>query len=534
MSLEGKFRLSLIVLALAALLFSGPPSDAAAAGGVLKVAMGMNPMRLDPPNATGASDMIINSHIFERLLEVRYDEATKTRRFIPVLAERWEPSADKKSWTFHLRRGVKFHDGTPFNAAAVKFNIERMITQKMLMSREYQLFLTGAEVVDEYTVRLNCKLVVAPFLDMLQQSYLAMVSPAAVAKYGQDVVKNPVGTGPYRFQEWIPGQKLVLVANKEYWGLKPKLEGIEFRFVPDDMARANMLQTGEVDVAYNLPVPVLDKLAADKNIEVVSYPTAELLLMMLNNQVVPTNDPLVRKAIKLAIDRRGIVASILKGHAEPATSPVSRFTWGHEEVDPLTFDPKQAAELLKKAGWVDSDGDGVREKDGQKLSLTIRTPSGRYPMDAVVAEAIQNQLKGVGFEAKVVLMEFGAFIQAIYRPVDKATGDAFIVSWSSRSDAWYALHKTFHSQLWIPAGSNAAFYKNPEVDRLLNAAMVEPDLKKRFAMYHKVQEYYQKDVPVIGLWYLNSIVGMRKNVHGVTTLPIPVADQFGVKEAWLD
>ncbi|MBW1711758.1 MAG: hypothetical protein JRJ59_01235 [Deltaproteobacteria bacterium] len=533
MSLGRKLHWSLVGLALLALFFSGS-SPAAAGGGVLKVAIGMNPSRLDPPNATGAPDMIIDSHIFERLLEVRWDEAAKSRKFVPALAQKWEASPDGKTWTFHLRQGVKFHDGTPFNAEAVKFNIERMLNQKMLMSREYQLFLAGAEVVDEYTVRLNCRLAVAPFLDMIEQSYLAMVSPAAVAKYGKEVVKNPVGTGPYRFKQWTPGQKVVLEANPDYWGGRPKMDSLEFVFVPDDMARANMLQTGEVDVAYNPPIPMLDKLAADKNLEVFSYPTAELLLMSLNNQVLPTKEVKVRQAIKLAIDRRGIVKSILKGNAEVCTSPVSVFSWGHKAVDPVKFDPQKAAALLEAAGWVDTNQDGVREKDGQNLALTIRAPSGRNPMDTVVAEAIQNQLKDIGFQAKVELMEFGAFIGAIYRPVDKATGDAFIVSWSSRSDAWYALHKTLHSGLWIPAGSNAAFYKNETVDQLLDGAMVELDPAKRQAMYEKVQRIYDLEVPMIGLWYLNSIVGQRKGVHGVTRQPIPVADQFGVKAAWKD
>jgi len=503
--------------------------------GVMKVAIGMNPIRLDPPNATGASDMIINSHIFERLVQVQFNDKTKSRDYVPVLAERWQASPDKKVWTFFLRKGVKFHDGTPFNAEAVKVNVERLIgPQPQMMSKDYMMLLARVEVVDEYTVRFHCKVAAAPFLDLIEQSYLAMISPAALQKYGKEIHQHPVGTGPYKFTEWLVGQKIVMSANKEYWKGPPKLDGIEILFVPDDMARVNFLQTGEVHVAYNLPIPLIDKLKEGDKIKVVSYPTAELLYLILNCQAPPTNDVRVRQAIKLAIDRKGIVKSILRGNALIGDSQVSEFTFGRYSADPVVYNPKEARRLLSEAGWVDSDRDGILEKDGRKLTLNIRSPSGRYPMDQTVVEAIQTQLRDVGFEAKVILMEFGAFIGAIYRPVDKATGDTFMVSWSSRSDAWFALHKTAHSSMWMPAGSNANYYKNEEVDSLLDKAFIELNPDKRWGLYKQVQLILNRDTPSLPLWFMNSIVGFRKNVHGVTMMPIPVSDQFNAKDAWLE
>ena len=503
--------------------------------GVLKVAIGMNPIRLDPPNATGASDMIINSHIFERLVQVRFNDRTKSRDYIPVLAERWQASSDKKVWTFFLRKGVKFHDGSPFNAEAVKVNVERLIgPQPQMMSKDYMMLLDRVEVVNEYTIRFHCKVAAAPFLDLIEQSYLAMVSPAALQKYGKEIHQHPVGTGPYKFMEWVVGQKIVMSANKEYWKGPPKLDGIEILFVPDDLARVNMLQTGEVHVAYNLPIPLIDKLREGDKIKVTSYPTAELLYLILNCQATPTNDVRVRQAIRLAIDRRGIVKSILRDNALIGDSQVSEFTFGRYSADPVLYDPKGVGKLLSEAGWIDSDGDGIREKGGKKLTFNIRSPSGRYPMDQTVVEAIQTQLRGVGFDAKVILMEFGAFIGSIYRPVDKATGDSFMVSWSSRSDAWFALHKTSHSSMWMPAGSNANYYKNEEVDSLLDRAFVEMNPDKRWDLYKQVQIILHRDATSLPLWFMNSIVGFRKNVHGVTTMPIPVSDQFTVKDAWLE
>ena len=242
----------------------------------------------------------------------------------------------------------------------------------------------------------------------------------------------------------------------------------------------------------------------------------------------------MRQAIKLAIDRRSIVKSILRGNALIGDSQVSEFTFGRYSADPVLYDPKAAEKLLTEAGWVDSDGDGIREKGGKKLTFNIRSPSGRYPMDQTVVEAIQTQLRSVGFDAKVILMEFGAFIGSIYRPVDKATGDSFMVSWSSRSDAWSALHKTSHSSMWMPAGSNANYYKNEEVDSLLDNAFVEMNPDKRWGLYKQVQIILHRDAPSLPLWFMNSIVGFRKNVHGVTMMPIPVSDQFTVKDAWIE
>jgi ABC-type transport system substrate-binding protein len=522
------------ILALFFMVWSTLPA-LAKDGGVLKLAIGMNPIRLDPPNATGASDMIINAHIFERLVHVQFNEKTRSRDFIPVLAERWQVSPDKKVWTFFLRKEVKFHDGTPFNAEAVKFNVERLIgPQPQLMSRDYMMLLDRVEVVNDYTIRFYCKTAVAPFLDMIEQSYLGMVSPAAVQKYGKEIHQHPVGTGPFKFTEWAVGQKIVLSANKEYWKGSPKLDGLEILFVPDDMARVNMLQTGEVDVAYNLPIPLINKLKEGDKIKVVSYPTAELLFLTMNCQAIPTNDVRVRQAIKMAIDRRGIVKSILRENAQVGDSQVSEFTFGRYSADPVAYDPQAAKKLLTEAGWVDSDKDGIREKEGKKLTLNIRSPSGRYPMDQTVVEAIQTQLRDVGFDTKVILMEFGAFIGAIYRPVDKATGDAFMVSWSSRSDAWFALHKTSHSSMWMPVGSNATYYKNEEVDSLLDRAFIEMNPDKRWGLYRQVQIILNRDVTSLPLWFMNSIVGFRKNVHGVTTIPIPVSDQFNVKDAWFE
>jgi peptide/nickel transport system substrate-binding protein len=296
-----------------------------------------------------------------------------------------------------------------------------------------------------------------------------------------------------------------------------------------------MLQAGEIDVVYNVPVPDHARLQKSGKFDVISWPTATILRLMLNAQKSPTNELKVRQAIKLAIDRPGIIESVLGGNAKESKSGVAPYSWGYYPAAEVIYDPEKAKSLLEEAGWVDSNGDGVREKDGQKLTLTIRAPqAGRYPMDREALLAIQENLRNVGFECKINTMEFAAFLGSIFVPLEKSDGDAIFVSWSSRTHAWFATYKTLLSKFWLPRGLNISYYKNEEVDKLLEAAVIEPDEQKAFEMYKKVQIIAEDEVPQVQLWLMNYMIAKKKNVHNLTTVPIPVSDSFNAREAWID
>jgi ABC-type transport system substrate-binding protein len=308
-----------------------------------------------------------------------------------------------------------------------------------------------------------------------------------------------------------------------------------FRFVPDGSARVNMLQTGEVDVAYNVPVPDHARLRKSGKFDVISWPTGTILRLMLNCQKSPTKDLKVRQAIKLAIDRPGIIESVLAGNAAESKSSVAPYSWGYYPASEVIYNGEKAKNLLKEAGWVDSNGDGIREKDGQKLSLTIRAPqAGRYPMDRECLLAIQENLRNVGFECKISTMEFAAFLGSLFVPLEKSNGDAIFVSWSSRTHAWFATYKTLPSKFWVPRGLNVSYYKNEEIDKLLDAAVVEQDTQKSFELYKQVQIIAEEEVPQIQLWLMNYMIAKKKNVHNLTTIPIPVSDTFNAREAWIE
>ena len=531
----------LVLLAIAvfcSLLFALPlDATAAKKGGVLKIAIGMNPDIMDPPNSYAGSDMMIGSHIFERLVDFEYDDNSKKAAPKPGLAEKWVMSEEGKVWTFYLKKSVQFHDGTPFNAEAAKFNIERTIhpEQKTRYGGDVRAVVDNVEVVDDSTIRVRCKSPIGAFLNIMAEPCLGMMSPASVAKYGDKVGRNPTGTGPFKFAKWVSGEFVELAFNEQYWAGRPNLDGIVFRFVPDSTARVNMLQTGEVDVIFNVPVQDHERLKKTGKFDVVSWPTATILRLMLNCQVAPTNDMKVRQAIKLAIDRPGIIQSILQKNAEESKSTVAPYSGGYYPAADVVFDPKKAEKLLTEAGWVDKDKDGIREKDDKKLTLTIRAPqAGRYPMDRECLLAIQENLRTVGVDCKINTMEFAAFMGSLVVPLEKSNGDAIFVTWSSRTHAWFATYKLLYSKFWAPNGLNLSYYKNEEIDKLLDAAVPEMDLGKSYDLYKRMQIIDEEEVPAVSLWIVNETIAKKKNVRDLSCVPIPVSDVLSARKAWIE
>ena len=510
-------------------------SMAVTTGGVLKVAVGGQANRMDPPNSAGDVDITIMDNIFETLVYYHYDEMSKAAEPKPLLAEKWEKSPDGMVWTFHLKKGVKFHDGTPFDAAAVKYNFDR-ITGGATYGRDLKEAVDHTEVVDDHTFKVYLKSSAPIFLNILGTPYVQMVSPTAAEKYGDKIGSHPVGTGPFVFSKWVSGDYAEVKANDEYWGGRPHLDGILFRFVEDNNARISMLQTGEIDLAYNIPVPDHERLQKSDKIDVKSWPTALITRIFIHCSVPPFDDTRVRRAMKYAIDTEAIVSDILKGNGKAPASPAVENSWGYYPADPPTYDPEKAKELLKEAGWVDKDGDGIREKEGKNLVFTVNcTPPGRGQMRQEIVLAIQQYLRQVGFDCKVVFENFGSLIARGLCPIDKAKEGGFILNWSSKSDAWFILSTWYHSGRWYPDKKHLTHYRNVEFDKLLDQAAVEVDNQKRFEFYKQAQIILAHDTPIINLSVDYNTLAKRKYVKGVKYVPIPVQDSFlYIREVWLD
>jgi peptide/nickel transport system substrate-binding protein len=344
-------------------------------------------------------------------------------RFVPGLAERWTVSDDGLVYTFYLRRNVVFHDGTPFNAEAVQFNLNR-ITAPETQSRKAKGLLgpyDHTEVVDDHTVRVHFTEPYAPFLDSASQVYLGMASPTAVERWGAEYSLHQVGTGPFALQEFVPKDHLTLVRNPDYaWAPEvyehtgpAYLDEVEFRFYPEPATRALALESGEAHVMGEVPPQDAQRLQADPGFRLLEVPIpGQPLQFFLNTERAPTDDVRVRQAILHAVDRQTMVATIFRDYSPAAHGPLAAVTRGYDPMveEYYPHDPSRAGALLEEAGWPDIDGDGIRNRGGNPLQLDLVLMSwGNLPE---VGQMLQAQLRAVGVAVDSQVLAFPAALEA--------------------------------------------------------------------------------------------------------------------------
>nr|NIV32048.1 hypothetical protein [Anaerolineae bacterium] len=411
--------------------------------------------------------------------------------FVPGLAERWEVSQEGKTYTFHLRRDVTFHDGTRFDAEAVKFNLDRIANPEM-RSRKARGMLgpySHTEVVDDFLVKIHFHEPYAPFLDSLSQVYLGMASPAAVQKWGAEYQMHQVGTGPFIFKEYVPNDRLTLVRNPDYaWAPTvykhsgpAYLEEILFRFYVDPAVRALALESGEAHVMGELPPKDAARLEEHPDFALfrVAIP-GQPLQFFLNTQNPPTDDPLVRQALLHATDQQEIVDTIFQGYSPPASGPLSAATQGYSDLVETLFpyDLGQAGTLLDQAGWTDLDDNGIREKDGKPLALRGYLMSwGHLPE---IGQLLQAQLREAGVDLQTELVAFPAAVEAAGQGLHHLAPMTF-----SGSDP--SLLGTTYLSSNAEGGFNWSKVRDPEIDRLLKEGLAQLDPTERTELYAAVQ-----------------------------------------------
>ncbi len=438
-----------------------------------------------------------------------------TGEFVPGLAERWEVSEDGLIYTFYLKKGVKFHDGTPFNAEAVRFNLDR-ITSPDLASQKARFMLgpyERTEVVDKYTVRIVLSEPFAPLLGSLSQVYLGMASPTAVEEWGGDYQLHQVGTGPFSFVEYIPGDHLLLRYNPDYaWGppvyqhRTAQLAEVEFRFFTDPATRSPALETGEADVMGEIPPQDAVRLteSADFRIEAVALPGASLMMFM-NTTRPPLDDIRVRQALLYATDRQTIVSTIFRDTSPAAYGPLTAVTFGYDPAVQryYPYDPEKAAALLAEAGWADSDGDGVLDRDGEPLVLDMVLMGWGYMPEIGQLLAAQWAGLGVAVESRVVsypeALEIGGSGSHHLLPFTLSDSDPDI------------LRKFFHSQALF----NWSLVEDAELDGWLEEAARTSDPARRLALYSQVQQRVMDQALVIPIRDYVNLNGINNRVQGL-------------------
>lgn len=479
-------------------------------GGQIKIGWGSFQTH-DPHVTSSISDNLFIMAVYDRLVEL-----TPDGKLYPGLATEWTTSPDGLVWTFKLRKGVKFHDGTPFNAEAVKFNFDRIVDPAT--KSQYAVFILGpydsSAIVDEYTVQLKMKSPYGRLLSALASLGLGMVSPAAVKKYGAEFAQHPVGTGPFIFKEEVEKDHLTLVRNPDYnWAAAlhnhqgpAYLDQVTIQFITESGTKNAALLSGQINVGGGVATSDFVKLEKNANYTthkylVSGYPPAG---HFINVKKAPTDDVNVRKAILYGLDFKTLNEAVFDGTAIPANSLVSTFSWSYDpEVGKLyQFDQAKANSLLEQAGWKKS-GD-YRTKNGQTLTLGYTT----FTTLKVLAEAVQAQLKEVGFKVDITAEEYPPYQQ------DTQSGKHNIAwtQWSGVDPG--DLHKIFGSEN-IGSGWNLSHYKNDNIDQWLTQGDAEGDPEKRKAIYKQVQMQVMQDAAYAPLYNYLILWAFQKNVEGV-------------------
>ena len=475
-----------------------------------------DPVSLDAQEETTAPGAWVFGNVIEPLITLNADMEIE-----PRLAERWE-FVDDTRLRFYLREGVEFHDGTPFNADAVKFTWDRALFSDP-PGRWASLAgpIAAVEVVDEYTVDIVAERPYGPLLLTSTMVYTGVVSPAAVERLGDDYARNPVGTGPFEFVEWRTNESITLEANDDYWRGRPDLDRVVFRTVPEAGARTLALQSGEADMLLKPNPADLASFESSDEFDVLAATGLRVFYLGFNLKRSPLDEPLVRQAIAHAIDVPGIVENLLEDAATVPTSVISPGVLGYADMnldERYPYDPDAAIALLEEAGFTQND-DGIMERDGEALTLQMLPAAGRYLQDQEVAEVIQEFLRQVGIQVELNVFEWATTFTQLRE--DPLQYDMFSFGWlTTTADADYTMYSNFRSDQFPPDSWNSWRYANDEVDALLTQAREETDVATREDLYAEVQAILAEDLPAVPIYNTIEVTVVGSDVEGFEAHPI--------------
>lgn len=489
-------------------------TDQAAVPQVLVFGRGGDSVSLDPAIVTDGESFKVTENIYDTLLNFGEQDTTIN----PGLAKDWEVSEDGLTYTFFLQEGVKFHDGTDFNAEAVVKNVERW---KGGAEDQFYYFhsmfkANGEDIIqevvaqDESTVVFKLTRPQAPFLKNIAMSPFAIASPTAFEAAGDTFGDNPVGTGPFTFVEWKRNESITVKRNGNYWqeGL-PKLDTIIFRAIPDNSGRLNALLAGEIDLADGVNPSDAAIIEADANLQLIERPSMNIGYLGLTNTRPPFDNKLVRQAVNYAIDQQAIIDAFFEGRAEVAVNPMPPSISGYnDEIAGYEYNPEKAKELLAEAGY-----------DGTEIELwAMPVPRPYMPDGQKVAEAIQKNLNDVGIPAKIQSVDWATYLDK----ANKGEFDAFLLGWTGdNGDADNFIYTLLDKD--NIGSNNYAYYANDELHEILIAAQSEIDEEKRNELYKQAQEIIHEDAPWVPLAHSIPLLAGKKGVTGY--LPHPTGSE---------
>jgi len=472
---------------------------------------------LIPMLSSDSASHEVSGFIFNGL--VKYD---KDLTLIGDLAQSWEISEDGLVITFHLKKGIKWQDGTAFTADDVLFGYETIINEKTLSAYKEDYFqVKKAEVLDKYTFKVTYE---KPFAPALASWGSLVVLPKHILEK-EDINKTefsrkPVGTGPFKFKEWVPGQKVILEANDNYFEGRPYLDGVVIRIIPDPTTMFLELKTQGLDWIGLSPLQYKKQTQSEffkKNYRKFKYPSFSYTYLGFNLKHPWFSDKKIRQAIAHALDKEELVKGVLLGMGSISTGPYVPNTWPYNpNVRKYEYNPQKAKELLREAGWQDIDKDGILEKNGKKFEFTILTNMGNTTR-IKTATIIQYRLREVGIKVDIRSLEWSAFINWF---IDKKRFEAVILGWSIGLDP--DQYDIWHSTKIKEKELNFVSFKNQEVDELLEKGRRTFDIEKRKQAYYRIQEILAEELPYIFLYVPDNLPIVSARFEGIAPAPIGI------------
>lgn len=460
---------------------------------------------LDPQDSTEQYSQVVTTQIYDRLVEI--DEMTG--KLVPGLADSWE-RVDDLTLIMHLNKKAKFHNGDLLKASDVKFTLERA-KSKPKVAHLYKA-IKDIEIIDDNTIKIITEEPFAPLLNHLSHKTAAIISEKYFKQNGDNYFMKPIGTGSYKFKNWVVGENITLEANDEYFKGKPSIKTIIIKGIPEENSRVIGLETGEIDIAEGIATIGRKAIEDSKDLTLMEYPSTSVTYLgfSLKNPILQDKD--VRRAIAMGINREEIVKGLMFGDVKIANGFLAPSVFGYsKDSKVLSYNKEEAKGIIESKGL-----------KGAKLSLV----TSNNQLRAQMAEIMQAQLKEIGLDVTLQTLEWGAFL--------KSTGngelDMFMMGWGpSTYDGDYGLYPNFHSSQFGGNG-NRTFYSNQKVDELLDNAKKEMDIEKRRNMYIEIINIVNEDVPVLPINYSNTIIGVTNKLEGVQPISYPMFYKYNFKK----
>lgn len=511
-------RLSMVavVAALAlSLVVAGCGGKPAAQEKVLRVGIVNDPATFDIDRTTWIEDPFFVLYDYG-LVSIDFDG-----KFVPNMAESWQVSPDGKVITFKLKPGLKFHDGTALDAEAVKFRLERMRDDPKGLNREMVSSISDIKVLDERTVQITCSQVDVSLWTTFAQSFASFMSPDALKKKGEDYGQAPVGAGPFKFVSHTRGSEIVFARNPDYnWAPPfyknqgaPLVDKLIFRIIPDEATRILELEKGNIDLLLTVPPQQVAKLKQNKDIQVVEFPENGIRYFGFNCQKWPFDDVKVRQAMNLAIDRDEIARVGYDGLATPVYTALPHHLPGHSKAleeqarAEYGYNPERAKQVLAEAGWKDTNGDGIVEKDGKALEFSLWITND--PVDQRVAQLIQKQVAAVGAKVDIQVMEDAAIRDGTPKGLHQSI--LWMYGWSDPDILYFLFHKD--------SGRVRMHWGTDELDDLLVKGRTTVDAAQRAQYYEQAQKAILDGAPWVPLVVRKGFVAARTSVKDLRYNP---------------